>query len=283
MPNPLQQAVRSGVRMNDKVGDLFARIGTSSHPQGDVYQDYTHARLALEAALAKDNPLPAVRDVLRNLRRQLNSDVSAAFTDAAGLGQEEASRQMRFYQTRGRGSIRLTEQTDNALSAVLSKFDAQSSAITALVLSQADPLQILGDEDRTGVFSVNEVASAAAHWGTYMVWTAFDTQVSQGNSDQAVFKKQAVAALDARTTDCCLRVHGQIRELDEPFDLTGTPRYADQIDWPGFHWYCRTSGVLYQEQFDDGLTEKMRDGSNFFLREREAGRTPDNYPVDAFR
>lgn len=283
MPNPLRQAIRSGVRMNDDIGRLFAKIGTSAHPRGEVLTDYNQARRALETALTVDNPLPAVREVLRTLRRQLNSDVTGVFDDAVQLGQTEASRQLRFYQERTRGSIRLTEQAHSAVDTVMAKFDAQSAAITALVLSQADPAQIIGDENRTGILSSSDITAAAAYWGTFLVWTAFDNQVTQGSTAEAQFMKQAVAALDARTTDCCLRVHGQIQPLDEPFHLTGTPRFADEMDWPGFHWYCRTSGVLYQEEFDEGLTAKMREGAQFFLSEREAGREPDNFPVDAFR
>ena len=284
MPNPLKAAIKSGIRMNDRVGDLFAKIGSSSHPRGDVYLDYRNTRLALEAALGKESPLPAVRDVLRNLRRQLQSDVGNVMNDAVLLGQDESLRQMRFYQVRPRGSVRLTEQTYTAVEAVMAKYTAQEAAITALVLSGADPLEIIGDDTRSGILSVGDIAGAAAYWGTFLVWNAFDSQVEEvQQTEQVRFMKQAVAALDARTTDCCLRVHGQIRELDEPFHLTGTPRYADYQDWPGFHWYCRTSGVLYQEEFDEGLTDKMRDGAQFFMREREKGNTPDNYPVDAFR
>jgi hypothetical protein len=79
-----------------------------------------------------------------------------------------------------------------------------------------------------------------------------------------------------------LQVHGQIQPLDKPFRLTGTPRYADEMDWPAFHWYCRTSGVLYQEQYDDGLTERMRNGARTILNERADGIFIDRYPVDAF-
>ena len=280
MPNPLEKAVKSGIRMNDRIGDLFARIGTSAHPRGEVLTDYDIARLSLESALAKEIPLPAVREVLRNLRRQLNADVTGVLNEAVALGEDEASRQLRFYNTRPRGSIRLTEQSNSALEATMSQFDAQAAAITALVLSQADPAQIIGDEDRTGILSSGIVTTAAAYWATHLVWNAFDTQVT---SQEEVFQKQAVAALDARTTDCCLRVHGQVVELDEPFHLTGTPRFADDMDWPAFHWYCRTSGVLYQPEFDDGLTDKMQEGSTFFLDERAAGKSPDNNPVDAFK
>lgn len=281
MPNPLQQAIKSGIRMNDRIGDLFAKIGTTSHPRGDVFTDYTSSRLALEAALAAENPLPAVRDVMRTLRRQLNSDVGNIFSDAIELGQDEVSRQLRFYDVRPQGSIRLTEQTQSAIDATMSRFDAQSAAITALVLANADPAEIIGDAERTGILSAGELTAAAAYWGTFLIWNAFDETVQTVSEEQ--FMKQAVAALDSRTTDCCLKVHGQIQPLDEPFHLTGTPRYADYQDWPGFHWYCRTSGVLYKEEFDEGLTAKMQEGSQFFIDERAAGRTPDNAPVDAFK
>lgn len=58
-------------------------------------------------------------------------------------------------------------------------------------------------------------------------------------------QKQAIAAIDTRTTQCCLRVHGQIQDLDRPFVLTGTPRFADRIQNPPFHHRCRTAVSLY--------------------------------------
>lgn len=68
--------------------------------------------------------------------------------------------------------------------------------------------------------------------------------------DGVVFHKQVVAAIDARTTDCCRRAHGQIQPLDQPFVLIGTPRYADRIMHPPFHWHCRTVDVLYHERME---------------------------------
>lgn len=63
-------------------------------------------------------------------------------------------------------------------------------------------------------------------------------------------QKQAVAAIDDRTTECCLRVHGQITDLDQPYKLTGTPRFQDEMMFPAFHWNCRTSSVAYHPAFD---------------------------------
>ena len=281
MPNPLQQAIKSGVKMNDRIGDLFAKIGTSAHPRGDVLMDYNSAVMALTTALTVENPLPAVRDILRTARRQLQADIGNVFSDSIALGEDEVTRQLRFYDVQPRGSIRLTEQTQSAIDVTMSRFDAQAAAVTALVVAGADPSEIVGSAERTGILSSGEITAAVATWATFLLWNAFDETVQSVPEQQ--FMKQAVAALDKWTTDCCLKVHGQIQLLDDPFHLTGTPRYADYQDWPGFHWYCRTSGVLYQEAFDDGLTEKMQEGSQFFMKEREAGRNPDNFPVDAFK
>ncbi len=46
------------------------------------------------------------------------------------------------------------------------------------------------------------------------------------------FKKHAVAAIDAQTMECCLRVHGQVVGLIAKFHFTGEPRYADYLDAP---------------------------------------------------
>lgn len=71
-------------------------------------------------------------------------------------------------------------------------------------------------------------------------------------SGQIRVQKQAVASIGPRTTKCCLRVHGQIRDVDKPFDLTAEPRFARQMMHPAFHWFCRTSEVMYHPAFEQG-------------------------------
>lgn len=67
-------------------------------------------------------------------------------------------------------------------------------------------------------------------------------------------QKQAIAVISPETTDCCIRVHGQIRDVGEPFELTGTPRFAERMMHPSFHWNCRTSIAMYHPIFERGVT-----------------------------
>lgn len=81
--------------------------------------------------------------------------------------------------------------------------------------------------------------------------------------------RQAVAVIDERTTDCCLRVHGQWQAYGDLFKLTGTPRYADELTGPPFHKWCRTATALVQRQYAaDDLTQRMRDAARAEINAR---------------
>jgi len=92
----------------------------------------------------------------------------------------------------------------------------------------------------------------------------------QTKRDIPEVKKQAIAVVQSRTTDCCLRVHGQIVDVDEPFTLTGTPRFADRMQHPSFHWNCRTAVGMYHPSFESGglTTANMRSSAQAELRRR---------------
>ncbi len=90
---------------------------------------------------------------------------------------------------------------------------------------------------------------------------------SQGGTQ---VQRQAIAAISPETTDCCLRVHGQIRDVDEPFELTGSPRFADRMLHPSFHWNCRTSIAMYHPIFEQSYpTSTMRDMARAELQRRQ--------------
>lgn len=119
-------------------------------------------------------------------------------------------------------------------------------------------------------------------WG---LATALGGIVRKAGESQAgrEWRKQAIAAIDERTTDCCLRVHGQIQPLDKPFILTGTPRYADEMKAPPFHDYCRTVQALYVEEFEvqGATTDEMRDAARAELKAREDGSRKEIHPAHA--
>jgi hypothetical protein len=85
-------------------------------------------------------------------------------------------------------------------------------------------------------------------------------------------QKQAIAVIGDRTTDTCLRVHGQIQPVGEPFTLTGEPRFADKMMTPAFHWNCRTSIAMYHPSFEgSGLnTANMVASAKAELRKRRS-------------
>jgi len=85
------------------------------------------------------------------------------------------------------------------------------------------------------------------------------------------YEKQAIAVIDANTTDCCLRVHGQTQPLDKPFILEGTPRFADKLDSPPFHWNCRTATSLYTVRMEEKgvTTAEMTDAAMAEMEARE--------------
>lgn len=161
------------------------------------------------------------------------------------------------------------------MKAILARFDSQYAAILALLTVDASDEQIVGDENRNGVFNGLEIMEAIAYWAAFLVWQAYDNMIENsrntpGNKIENLFK-MAVAVIDDRTTDCCLRVHGQIQPLDGMFRLTGTPRFADEMDYPAFHRYCRTGTVLYSPELDPGGVQraKLLDESKHQLKARE--------------
>lgn len=83
-------------------------------------------------------------------------------------------------------------------------------------------------------------------------------------------RKQAVAVISGNTTDCCLRVHGQIVDVDQPFELTGTPRFADRLMHSPFHWGCRTAITMWHPRFESGglTTANMTTSAQAELRKR---------------
>lgn len=261
-----EAAVRSALRAGDRIGRLIARLGTAEHPRGEVLAAYRNAERGLGEVLrrAQSGGLRyEVGEVLGGLRRDVGQTARQVLSDARVIGQEEARRQA---EAQGIGGVMMVQPVDVSAmeTAWLAVVDAQIATASALVATGADAGEIVGDESRAGVLRPAVVVAEGGRWIAGAVSAAMIGWWGQviGSRGREVWFHQAVAAIDERTTDCCLRVHGQVQRLDRPFRLTGTPRYADKQDHPPFHWYCRTAEALLREdQVGDRLTREMVDAA----------------------
>jgi hypothetical protein len=221
---------------------------------------------AQRALRAQQVHLEQARELARRLA--LAQGVAEA-TVAAGLARSQtgqSAQQVQAWalatQARYMAEVQRLQQSDED--------EAQAAAVLF-----AAPIDATG---RASTYrrSRNELAlaGALALWllaggVTGMIYSAHQEQTG------VVYWKQAIAAIDERTTDCCLRVHGQIKPLDKPFELSGTPRFADRVMNPPFHWYCRTATALYRPEMEEtGLTtDELRDAARAELAARAATGT----------
>jgi hypothetical protein len=267
--NPLRKAVTSALRMNDTIGSYFTRLGTLEVPGGIVTAAYRNANRAMITALQEPNRLAASREVMGQLRQTVRSGISSVYSDAQAAGLDEARRQLDFYKgaiylnlnnATGMSSMGLLQQSNAALTASISKVDAQAAAIEAVITAGLDDAFIIGDGSTGGMLRASEVTRQAGFFGPALLWESFSLAVNASMDNwanrQLTFKKQAIATIDSHTTGCCLGVNGQIRPLNGMFSVS-PPAPSDQMEWAPFHWYCRTSIALYMDQFDDGITDKL--------------------------
>lgn len=254
-----QAAVNAALRASDQMGLLFARMGTADHPRGAILSAYRTARYALSGNLGQPW---MVEQILADLTAKVEGAISVLLKDAQAAGEEQAEKTLKSYKLKVYSSY--DPQVEAEVAAIRATLEAQKAGIRALVYSNAPSIetQILGDETRMGLLTPGPVTREGARWLATAVNTTFWGVVSTSLLNQGAqeeYKRQAIAAIDQVTTDCCLRVHGQVVGMNENFRLTGTPRFADEMHDPGFHWNCRTSvALVYVGDVGDSLTQEMR-------------------------
>ena len=255
MANPLFKAQQRALSDAAWLKRLFARvIGSREHPRGAVLNAYRRARKLARGPVQAHDAL-GLALVLRQLRRELTNIALEATQEAQARGIESAALQVRAYDPTLALATPVTPASTFA-ALWLAPLEQQEQELVGLLrLPGEHTTEILGDNQRAGLFTPAPL----------MIWAAralaLTLQTAQRESWmilEAGWYKQAIAAIDERTTDCCLRVAGQIQPLGGLFKLHGTPRFADEMDWSPFHWNCRTSICLYRHEFDDDLTAKLR-------------------------
>lgn len=215
-----------------------------------------------------------MREIMPNLLDTANGYVTTELTELGELLDEDIDLPR----------VDTTQVVELAIAAALSWIEA---LIVQLIIEaeqlelQNAPLELritrmfqdyTADGERASAWTLGLLAMgtaiASAVWGAWN--NARDLIYRELEHSSISYRRQAVAAIDKRTTRCCLAVHGQIVGIDQPFTLTGTPRYASKLMSPPFHWRCRTSVVLYHEAFErvGQSTEQMRRAAKQELAQR---------------
>lgn len=263
MANAHRENVRLAERTGNDLKRLFDRLGNTDHPRGFVTSAYRTLLTSL-AAGAINSPF-AAREMFVATRRGLESDLRLTLTDSAELGAEQAAKELDAwglsvaqYAAAGLPLIR------NATETILTAYDQQANAAyTMIEAGDIDRAEILGDDTRMGLLTVSPVLLAATRWivtaQSYAQSDRTEQTIERNGQRVEQYGLQAIAAIDDKTTDCCLQVHGQIIPVNGKFNLTGTPRFADEMAAPPFHYNCRTATALVKlDEQDDDLTRIMQ-------------------------
>lgn len=278
-PDPRLVSIRAAERSSRELAVLFGQLGTIEHPRGAILRAYRNASGALESVLrgSPGGQMAQFRalEVFATLRNDVEAAARETMTAAAGIGIAQAQTEAR---ARGLGAI--TAQPVVAQTQIdpwLAIVAEQQAAALGILYTGADPALILGDEMRMGILQPAPVTREGSRWLTLAALAAWALAIRGPAAEAGLEQKQAVAALDERTTQTCLRVHAQVKPFDQPYRLTGTPRFADEIQFPPFHWYCRTVSVLVAEgEESDQLSQAMREASAAEL----AARAEDERRID---
>jgi len=296
-----ERAIQNALDTGDDINALFDKLGSADHPRGVIMALYRSFLREVEPHL--DNP-PVVREMLRTFKTRLTVAFTQVFEQAAVVGANRAERDIARNDIVENSALLpdpiLSQLTQPARDAISAAIDAQINAVYAQLAMGRDPVSIIGDSGRVGLLSPSSLLKIGKRIVAEMVSSARDQRLkaafSGGFGDigglilpdanmaakTEVYKRQAIAAIDERTTDCCLRVNGQVVGVDELFRLTGTPRYADKMADPPFHDYCRTSvALVHEDDIDDRMTSDMKKASIAEIKAREDGSRATINPADS--
>lgn len=269
--NPLRVAHQRALKVDHDLAHLFHQhLGTVEHPRGHVRSVYRTARPMVEKALADGGPMAKSKalDTTRTLRQTLYNLGGVAIAAAEDVGRQSAVAQLAAYNEAGAGVQAAMEYPDRGalLDGWYQVVDSQLDTVDTLLLTGADLVLLVGDSSRLGVLQPDPLNRQFAYWLAFAASAAFAAWLIGRNgqrAEQVPFRRQAVPAIDLRTTPCCLDVakRGEVVGMNEPFYTPEPPAYGKRQMWTPFHEWCRTSTVLYLPEFDDGITDSLRESA----------------------
>ena len=263
LDRPIEQAGKFAVISSEAIDSLFDKLGTKEHPRGTILTAYRKARKALQGKL-KDRRYG--RDILQTLRQEVEQATRDIFQAAIDVGRVQATKELAFYNLPmpgwERGGVPV-QQIDDKVASVLAAVDRQILSIwAAMTLSDVEQW-VLGDGSRMGILQPAPISREINKWLDTLAVLAWEFMVmlalllaGEVEEDPITKERRPIPGLPARyarmaicdfcprVTDCCTKVHGQIVGLFEDFKLVGTPRWADRMRNPPFHWNCHTVVAL---------------------------------------
>lgn len=270
---------------------------------GDLMADYRAYRKDLLDALERFELSPAFTAAIlgggARLRQAAGELARAHQPQIAEAAHTYADRQLEVLRPAGAAPA-VTPQVI-ASSSFETALTASVDLVQASLVSTASQLRLAGEDvDLVGrLLSVNILDSRASAWRLgrnrlasdviLAIWAAANG-ITGMIYDQAgaqmgeTYQRQAIAAIDENTTDCCLRVHGQTVGMEEKFHLTGVPRFSDYVHAPPFHFSCRTAVALYHPAMESvGVTtSEMKAAARAERRaRRRTGRRQEIHPAHA--
>lgn len=144
---------------------------------------------------------------------------------------------------------------NNFVAGLMTTYDAQANYIVSSIRSGAENSSVFGEGSIAAAFTVGFLLRFLADRVTDLFSSSLlDTTAFKSDT----YVKQAIATLNRRTTQCCIRVHGQIVPYSGKFTTTGTPHFATKQSWTPFHNWCRTTiAVVHKEDIDDEVTARL--------------------------
>lgn len=272
MPNR-RSSINAALRTNRELGKLFAQLGTAEHPRGAVLAAYRNTRRALRDVLARHGLTMALeaREVMAGLKDSVRTVTDSTLDAAVELGWKQAEIEAHVWELE---PLMPYVDTVTMTDAIVGVIEQQERGILATLAVGADPALILGSDTTVGLLRPDTVTREGARWLTTAAVLALIGALKPAMQGTGrAWGKQAIAAIDDRTTACCLGVHGQIVPEDKLFHTTGPPAWADYQDWSPFHWNCRTSvGMVPMDEADDDLTAMLLEQAAGEQEKRRAAR-----------
>jgi len=250
LPDPHDRSVESALKTVEQLGKLADRLRAGTSP---VHRAY---RVVIRSLRRNLNDTNAIIDALETLEDSVRVASGTFYKRASAIGLAQAKRDLRIYDLGDPGPLK-DDGVATAVTSALGLVSAQGDRVLAVArLNRGDEL-ILGDDSRQGILAPTPVLTEMAFWLTGLSVLSYLLSTKKPGLDVV---RQAVAQIDQHTTKTCLNVHGQIVEVDEPFHLTGTPRFADDMMNSPFHRGCRTvPAIIRRDLVKPEVTSGMRD------------------------